>query len=212
MIEWERQIGEKESQASGSNSMIRSSEPLSPAEFAIEYRASARALWGVAVGVLGDASLAEDVVQEAAVLALGKLDQFERGTRFAAWMGQMVRFVALNRGRRESRRRPAGLDSQVVEQLASDRGRTVSMSSAVESGIGLDDAMREALEDVGEVARACLLLRTLEGMDYARIAELLGIPAGTAMSHVHRTRRLLRQRLSGAGDDGPERSGAREKR
>lgn len=185
--------------------MIRNSEPLSPAEFAAEYESSARALWSVAVGVVGDASLAEDIVQEAAVLALGKLDQFQRGTRFTAWMGQMVRFVALNRGRKEHKRRPAGLDSQVVEQMVSDEGRATA--DAIGLGVELDEAIQEALVDVSEVARACILLRTLEGMDYACIADLLGIPEGTAMSHVHRTRRFLRQRLSGTSGDCPDSGG-----
>jgi RNA polymerase sigma-70 factor (ECF subfamily) len=59
-----------------------------------------------------------------------------------------------------------------------------------------------ALRGVSEVARACLLLRTLEGMPYARISELLQIPEGTAMSHVHRTRQFLRERLADLGVDG----------
>ena len=38
-------------------------------------------------------------------------------------------------------------------------------------------------------------MRTLDGLSYAEIAALLDVPEGTAMSHVHRTRRLLRERL-----------------
>ncbi len=190
--------------------MIRESEPLSPAEFAAEYTSSVRALWGVAVGVVGDASLAEDIVQEAAVLALGKLDQFERGTRFVAWMGQMVRFVALNRGRKEHKRRPADVDSHTVEQMASDDAWRASVA-ATGTGIDLDAAMYEALGEVNEVARACLLLRTLEGCDYATIADLLGIPEGTAMSHVHRTRQFLRGRLGERGETGSEAHGLRDR-
>jgi RNA polymerase sigma-70 factor (ECF subfamily) len=53
-----------------------------------------------------------------------------------------------------------------------------------------------ALVEVGEVPRACILLRTVEGLAYPEIAKLLGIPEGTAMSHVHRTRQLLRTRLA----------------
>jgi RNA polymerase sigma-70 factor (ECF subfamily) len=55
-----------------------------------------------------------------------------------------------------------------------------------------------ALEQVGDVARACLLLRTIESLDYRQIAQLLEIPEGTAMSHVHRARRLLRGQLTQA--------------
>src|SRR5690606_15111342 len=60
-----------------------------------------------------------------------------------------------------------------------------------------DDRVMRALKAVGEIPRACLLLRVIEGLEYAEIARLLEIPEGTAMSHVHRTRQLLRERLAG---------------
>ena len=52
-----------------------------------------------------------------------------------------------------------------------------------------------ALGHLSEVARACLLLRTVEGLDYGEIGRALGIPEGTAMSHVHRSRMRLRAEL-----------------
>ena len=60
----------------------------------------------------------------------------------------------------------------------------------------LDDRMVHALHSLGETARCCLLLRTIEGLPYAQIAELLEIPEGTAMSHVHRSRMALRGQLA----------------
>jgi RNA polymerase sigma factor (sigma-70 family) len=59
-----------------------------------------------------------------------------------------------------------------------------------------DDRVMRALRSVNEVARACLLLRTLEGLSYSEISRLLEIPEGTAMSHVHRTRMHLRECLA----------------
>lgn len=78
---------------------------LAPDEFADRYRAAARCLWVVAAGVPGGAARAqiEDALQEACVIALGKLDQFDRNTSFEAWMGRIVRFVSLNQARRRSR-------------------------------------------------------------------------------------------------------------
>src|SRR6185503_13659537 len=58
-----------------------------------------------------------------------------------------------------------------------------------------DDHVVAGLRELGEVPRACLLLRTLRELSYAEIAELLEIPEGTAMSHVHRARLALRARL-----------------
>ena len=52
-----------------------------------------------------------------------------------------------------------------------------------------------AMNRISAVARSCLLLRTLEGLPYSQIAQMLQIPQGTAMSHVHRARRHLREHL-----------------
>ena len=75
------------------------------------FRETSRVLWCVAVGVVGDRELGEDILQEAALLALGKLDTFRPGTSFGAWMGQFVRYLALNHRRKRERRRRA-LDAE----------------------------------------------------------------------------------------------------
>ena len=59
-----------------------------------------------------------------------------------------------------------------------------------------DDRVLTALNSVGEIPRSCLLLRTIEHLEYSEIARVLEIPEGTAMSHVHRTRQYLRERLA----------------
>src|SRR5262245_38843036 len=69
---------------------------LTADEFAARFQSEARVLWTVAAGVLGDAGEAEDVLQEAAMMALSRLDRFERDTSFLAWMAAFVRNVALN--------------------------------------------------------------------------------------------------------------------
>ena len=58
-----------------------------------------------------------------------------------------------------------------------------------------DDRVLAGLNTLEETARACLLLRTLLDMPYREISLALDIPQGTAMSHVYRARRQLRERL-----------------
>ncbi len=174
-------------------SVLRHAESLGSEEFAESFKASFRTLWLIAVGIVGEPASAEDVVQEAAIVALAKLDQYTPGTNFRAWMGRIVRFVAMNQARKEQKRRPIGGDSATLSQIASDRDSSVASQS--EHG-ALDEKLVAAMDQLGEVARSCLLLRTISNMPYAEIAELLEIPEGTAMSHVHRTRHILRERLA----------------
>jgi RNA polymerase sigma-70 factor (ECF subfamily) len=167
------------------------------AEFAAQFPSSFRVLWLIAVGIVGEAALAEDVVQEAVIIALGKRRQFQPGTNFTAWVGQIVRNVALNHARRERRRRSAPVAPADLERFSAE-GRVGEGDDAPGRG-DFDERLLRALGSVGSLPRACLLLRTLEGMEYSQISRLLDIPEGTAMSHVHRTRAYLRERLADLG-------------
>lgn len=163
---------------------------LTPPEFAAQFRASSRVLWCVAAGVLGDRAQAEDVLQEAALTALGKLHSFRSGSNFVAWMSQIVRFVALNHRRKHDRRermlRATGGDPLIADSTPAD----VYM--------GFDQDVQRALHNLAETPRTCLLLKTVVELDYAEIAQILGIPAGTAMSHVSRARAQMHELLAEA--------------
>jgi len=166
-------------------------------EFARRFRDSFRVLWLIAAGIVGDRTLAEDVVQEAGLIALGKLDQFKEGTSFTAWMGQMVRFVALNQARKSRHRRASELDPEAVRSAAvMETVHLTERGDLPKNAEGFDDRVLHALQALGETARCCLLLRTVQGLEYSEIASVLGIPEGTAMSHVHRSRQAMRERLS----------------
>jgi|SRR5882762_4214432 len=189
-----------------------------PLDFAAQFAASFRTLWLVAVGITGDRGGAEDVVQEAALLALGKLDKFEPGTNFRAWMAQMVRYVALNHARKRQKHRASALVPELEES------GSVASSHSNESALRLgrhgelpadqaffDDNVVRALNSVSDIARACLLLRTIEQMEYSEISKVLQIPEGTAMSHVHRARQHLRERLADKYPNMPSSASAQER-
>ena len=191
-------------------------------EFATRFQASARALWTVAAGILGNRSEAEDVLQDAALMALEKLDRFEPGTNFLAWMGSFVRNVALNRRKKHVRRQTESSDPSVLD--GSHRARAAGepprsrLNGHAHDGRpaapiddrgelsmhqeDFDDRLLAALQTLGEVPRACLLLRAVTELGYRDIANLLAIPEGTAMSHVHRSRVQLRATLTGELDPG----------
>src|SRR5438067_727226 len=69
---------------------------LTPEEFSARLEASARSLWLIAAAVLGERSDADDALQEAAMIGLRKVAEFDPATNFGAWMGGIVRNVSRN--------------------------------------------------------------------------------------------------------------------
>lgn len=161
--------------------------PLSQSEFAQMFQEHARALWCVAVSVLGNRDEAEDVLQESALTGLAKRQEFVRGTSFVHWMGQIVRYTALNEGRRRRIRKASSVDG--LQTAASDGQMQADRSEP------FDDRVVAALAALDETARTCLLMRTVLDFSYRQISEALQIAEGTAMSHVHRSRMRMRAAL-----------------
>jgi RNA polymerase sigma-70 factor (ECF subfamily) len=161
-------------------------------------------LWTIAVGITGDRNEADDLVQEAALVAMGKMGDFEPGTSFPAWMSQIVRLRALNyiRQRRTRGTRltdPRRLDHTRDHERPADPHvdrQTAAAGKIPDDQTHFDDEVTRALATLSQIARACLLLRVLHQLPYAEIAELLGLPEGTAMSYVHRARQHLRRQLA----------------
>jgi RNA polymerase sigma-70 factor (ECF subfamily) len=88
----------------------------------------------VVAGVLPDGSLVEDVVQQAFVLAYTKLDQYQRGTGFIAWVATIARYEALNERRR-------WLSERAMRQRYSAELRIEqTLGATPEPPVGLDHA------------------------------------------------------------------------
>lgn len=192
---------------SGSTRRRQEGGPLDLADrdsFAAQYREAYHRLTLVAAGVTGDRQAAEDIVQDAAIIAYGKIAQFSPGSNFAAWLAEIVRRCALNYRRKTQQRRTFAADPVLLGQLTDRAGPRDDVSPvAPQTGAILadqasfDDQLTAALAQLSEDARCCLLLRSIEKLAYAEIAALLQIPEGTAMSHVHRSKATLRKILAG---------------
>jgi len=177
--------------------------PLVQPDFSVEFLRHHRALWLVALSVVANTADADDVVQEAAIIALRKFDTFAAGTSFRAWMGEIVRNVARNRRRqvhREIRRfgQPADAHAIDLPGLVTARSPIDALGTLRAMQEAFDDRVLASLLDLDDTARACVLLRLVEGLDYGQISQILSIPEGTAMSHVFRSRRVLAAALTGS--------------
>ncbi|MEM6689845.1 MAG: RNA polymerase sigma factor [Planctomycetota bacterium] len=188
---------------------------MSEEEFVELYSDAHQRLWTLAAAITGDQNTAEDIVQESAITALKKLDQFAEGTSFIAWMSQIVRFTALNFLKSARRRRESGLsvhseaESEPRNSQSRDRSANLAVTLSgelVEGQSEFDDEVAAAIGSLDPERRACLLLRTVHQLGYDEISEIVGVPEGTAMSHVHRARTSMRKQLQTdpSGDESRE--------
>jgi RNA polymerase sigma-70 factor (ECF subfamily) len=115
------------------------------------------------------------------------------------------------------RRDRSGRHVEWDDEVARDAASGVPLAdppSGFEPGRELDrselrDALGKAIDQLPEDAKRTLLLREVDGLSYAEIAESLGIPKGTVMSRLHHARRRVRQLLIEAGAvEAPETKGA----
>ena len=179
----------------------RPDTPSTP-DFETLFRDAHPRLWIIARAVSRSRADADDIVQEAAMIALAKWrsGHFTPGTNFPAWMARIVRFVALNHARRESRALPTG---DRAPDLAAPPHAPAASALTLDTSARLppdqphfDDRTLAALHALESDARACLLLRVVGGMPYCEISALLDVPEGTAMSHVFRARAALARVLA----------------
>lgn len=181
---------------------------LSAQEFARLFEENWRLLWCASAAVHGDRTLAQDCVQQAAVIGLERLAAFDPDSSFTAWMTQIVRHVSMNEARKSRRRRTSSVETETLDAHAGKHetagfARTVTSRGGVSANqASFDDDLAGALDGLDETARSCLLLRVVVDLPYREIGLALGIPEGTAASHVHRARKALRDRLSGVAGRG----------
>lgn len=131
-------------------------------------------------GVLGDWGAAEDLAQDAFLHAFRSLDQLRDRTRFYPWVRRSAVRLAVKwlRGRRE-----VSLETGGAEPVGADP------SGVVETRLVVD----EILALLPTEQRITLVLREMEGMDYAEIAAELGIPVGTVRSRLFAAREQFRK-------------------
>jgi RNA polymerase sigma-70 factor (ECF subfamily) len=173
-------------------------------KFANDCIAAQSRLFCIAFGITGNRDDAEDMVQQAITIAIEKNQSFESEFKFIGWLSGIVRNCALNHRRKSIRRRTRATDPL---HLTSVEGESTG-ESPIDQGTGevlamqraFGDKVHAALEEISPKARSCLLLRTIEGLSYREISELMDVPEGTAMNMVHRSKKRLREILTPESD------------
>jgi RNA polymerase sigma-70 factor (ECF subfamily) len=147
-----------------------------------------RYLYGIARSLSGNATDADDLVQETFVAALTSKFRGEAAVR--TWLVQiLVRRAAMLR-----RNRGRGGGTSDISAATGDR------SLASRSAAGAADAkmdLADMLSGLSSEHREVIVLRELQGMSYDEMARSLGVPLGTVESRLYRARAELKKRFAG---------------
>jgi RNA polymerase sigma-70 factor (ECF subfamily) len=140
--------------------------------------------------IVGNQHDALDATQEALLAIARGIGSFDGRARFTTWCYRVATNAALDEVRRRSRR-PAPVET-LPERDAAGR-----LDSEVADRLDVDAALAALPPEY----RAAVALRDLAGLDYAEIALVLKVPAGTVRSRIARGRAALADRLGNRDDD-----------
>lgn len=170
--------------------------------------------YNAAYRMMGNATDAEDLTQEAFVRVWSSFDRYDRSRPFEGWLFRILSNLAIDRWRRHSgmavcsleaegtgsrpsgsRRTPSGSrdgrHSTLLACIADDRPSSMPEQSFLREENG--QRVRRALSALPGDYRKAVVLADVQGYSYEEIAQHVGCPVGTIRSRLHRGRQLLRQ-------------------
>ena len=159
-------------------------------ELVLRYRAAVVRLASTIVGK----DYAEDVAQDALLLAFKALPTIEEPTKFAAWLSAITRHRAFRFSKREmvqlSKR--VGMDEILLEKIdALSRPLVVAEATAEKL------ELMQVLDDLPGDYALPLRMRFLDEMPLKRIAAFMGVPVSTVKWRLHHGKKMLREKLKG---------------
>lgn len=137
---------------------------------------------------------AEDLVQDTLLRAYQGIERFD-GAHPRAWLFTIMRNAQMNRVRRH---RPELLDDADDAEAVVQTGEATPPEDAALAR-ALDEAVADALLHLPVRMAQVVELVDMDGLTCAEAAAALGVPVGTVMSRLHRSRRKIRVQLDKAG-------------
>lgn len=143
--------------------------------------------------VVQDAGIAEDVVQEAMVAAVGAISTFDRRRPFRPWLHRIVVNRSIDVVRARRRRAEVATDPSEWTEQADE--------TSFPADVRLPDELLDALAALGAEDRALVVMRHLLDYRSSDIACSLDIPAATVRTRLRRALEVVRTQLE-ADDPG----------
>ena len=145
---------------------------------------------------------AAELTQDTFVKVLEKIDTFRGQSGFYTWLFRVAVNLTLNHCKRRFKLSPVSLDAE-HDHYEKEKERLVALlanpdgtdPAAIAQQNELKQIIVKLIGQLSSQFRVVLVLRDIEQMSYAEIAEVLRIETGTVKSRLNRARTMLRELL-----------------
>lgn len=157
-------------------------------------------VYNVALRIVGDPDEAGDVLQDVFILLFRKIHRFRARAVFASWVYRITVNTSLDHLRRRKRSPRTSAAPGVLDGPSEAQEHSMPERGAIQRDLEIH--VREALRRLSGRLRIVIILRYLEGLSYADIAEILECSIGTVKSRLNRAHIAMRRELSARYDPG----------
>ena len=157
-------------------------------------------LVGIMNHLIGNADEAEDLAQEVFLRVYRTRHKYTPKAKFSTWLFTIANNLAMNAIRDRQRRKTLPLEVSDSGPVGGWPTAPISADRAAPPTAGLQQqelaaVIRAALDELNERQRVAVVLNKFEDMNYAEIADVMGLTAKAVKSLLSRARAKLRERL-----------------
>ena len=153
---------------------------------------------------VGDAHLAQDLVQETFIRMLRSIQGYEHRAAFSTWLYRIA--VNLCKDHFRKRRLPmvslhdyyttSSGDRVYVQDYVADKG---ARSDEALAATRREELVRRLLAGLRDEQRIVILMKEYQGLKFREIAEILDIPEGTVKARLYNGLRTMRKQIEASG-------------
>jgi RNA polymerase sigma-70 factor (ECF subfamily) len=159
-----------------------------------------RRVHALVVRMIGNKQEAEDLAQEVFVQVFKAIGSFRGESKLSTWVFRIAVNLCRNRAK-YLKSRHAGEQDEIealAERVPMTEARHATVSRVerpdeMVAGRQIETIVREAIMQLDETFRGCLVLRDVEELSYEEIGEITNLPPGTVKSRIFRARAMLKE-------------------